>query len=280
MDRISEAETACVKEAFGGFIYEVYLNIPIMQQSGLADSEQAEAMAASMFGCLTPFNAVYLGMAFADYQAGGFEPASRACIVEASSEHPDMVFDILGISGIRGDSGTASESPPYLAALYSCLTDMEKIELLARNQQTSDSHTTIEDQVIPALSESEQACAREAYPGAEYAALLGSTVMEAFTPGSALSNCISEESYVPIFLAVTELQAGGLTGESRSCLTSFGASNPGYVALVRAGAYEGSSLTEEQVGAFAQNGLSLFECLTDDELLNMQVLVAQGLSGS
>ena len=280
MDRISEAETACVKEAFGGFIYEVYLNIPIMQQSGLADSDQAQAMAASMFGCLTSFNAVFLGVAFADYQAGGFEPSSRACIVEASKEYPDMVFDILGISGIHGDSGAASEGPPYLVALYSCLTDVEKVELFARNQMASDGQTTIRDHVIPAISESEQTCVRDAHSGAEYTALLGSTVMEAFTPGSALSSCISEDSYLAVFLTLTELQTGGLTGDSRICLTRFGESNPDYVALVGAGEYETSTLTEEKVGAIARDGLSLFECLNDDELRNLQALVAQGLSAS
>ena len=280
MDRISEAETACVKEAFGGFIYEVYLNIPIMQQSGLADSDQAQSMAASMFGCLTSLNAVFLGVAFADYQAGGFVPPSRTCIVEASNEYPDMVFDILGISGIRGDSGATSKSPPYLVPLYSCLTDKEKVELLARNQGASDGLTAIGDHVIPTLSESEQSCVRSAYSDSEYTALLGATVMEALTPGSDLSNCVDEGNYVPIFLAVTELQAGGLTGESRTCLTGFGESNPEYVSLVGAGAYEVSSLSDQQIGAFAQNGLSILECLTDDELLNMQVLVAQGLSRS
>ena len=280
MDRISEAEIACVKEAFGGFIYEVYLNIPIMQQTGLENSAQAQTMAASMFNCLTSFNAVFLGVAFAGYQAGNLETSSRACIIEATTEYPTMVFDILGLSEISESMRSEAETSPYLVALYSCLTDLEKVQLLVRNQNVTDGHTTISDHVIPTLSESEQTCVRESHSDAEYTALLRSTVKAALTPGSALSNCITDESLLSVFVVVTELQAGGLTGESRSCLTSFGENNPGYVALVGAGEYEATSLTDEQIATFAENGLSLFECLNGEELLNVQALVAQGLSSS
>ena len=99
--------------------------------------------------------------------------------------------------------------------LFNCLTDFEKVELLARHQKAFDSHTTVRDHVIPVLTEFEQTCIREGHSSTEYTALLRLTVMEAFTPGSTLSNCISEESYLPIFMAITESQAGGLSEESQ-----------------------------------------------------------------
>ncbi len=279
MDKVSEAESFCVREAFGNFIFEVYLNIPIMQ-SGAAESESAASMAASMFGCLTPDNAVLLGAAFVDYEAGGFEPASRACIVEVGRERPDMLFVSLGLSEIQEDLSVPSGTQPYTVELFNCLTDFEKVELLARHQKAFDSHTTVRDHVIPVLTESEQTCIREGHSSTGYTALLGSTVMETFTPGSALSNCISEESYLPIFMAITESQAGGLSEGSQGCLIAFGENHPQYVALVGAGEYEVSSLTEEQLLEFAQDGLRHFECLNDDELHNMEALISQALASS
>ena len=277
MDKVSEAESACVEKAFGGFIYQVYLNIPIMQVG--ADAATAADSAAAMFRCLTEDNAVLLGVALVDYQAGGFKSASRECIVGVGREHPDMIYVSLGLSEIQEDLSPATETHSYTVELYNCLTDLEKVELLARLQKALDSHTTIRDQVIPVLSESEQTCIQEAHSSLEYTALLRATVLEAFTPGSALSNCIAEESYLPIFIAITGSKAGGLIEESHSCLVDFGENHPHYVALVGAGAYEASELSEEDLLEFAQDGLRLFECLNDDELQMMQGLISEALSG-
>ena len=272
VDRLSEEEGACIRTTLGDLLFQVLISTPLLQ----AGTNTADA--APVFGCLTTDNVVHFAVAFIDAQAGGWTADTRMCVVEVGGRYPEAVLVNLGVEAALDD--TAAETQAYILELYECLADGEREDLLIRLQATLDRSTSAERDIIAVLPEPEAACVRETLSEDRFAALLDATVHEAFAATDALSGCISDETYVQIFVAITESLAGGLGDGSRGCLEAFGRNHPDYVGLIRAGIYGTTAMTAAEFRGIVEDGLVMFECLSDGELRRIQALAAEALSGS
>ena len=272
MDRLSEEEGACIRTTLGDLLFQILVRTPLLQ----AGTNTADA--APVFGCLTTDNVVHFAVAFIDAQAGGWTAETRMCVVEVGGRYPEAVLVNLGVEAARDD--TAAETQAYTLALYECLADGEKEDFLIRLQATLDRSTSAERDIIAVLPGPEDSCVRESLSEGQFAELLDATVHEAFAATDALSGCLSDETYVQIFVAITESLAGGLGDGSRGCLEAFGRDHPDYVGLIRAGTYGTTAMTAAEFRRIVEGGLGMFECLSDGELRRIQGLAAEALSGS
>ena len=144
------------------------------------------------------------------------------------------------------------------------------MEFLASLQAEVDSNTSTERDGIAVVPESDVACIRESLSEEQFDMLLETTIHEAFRTRESLSNCITPEGYIEVFVAITASQGGGLSDESLSCVADFAREHPHYVALINPDSYDPSAMAPSDFIEIADDGLRLWDCLTDDEIRRMQ----------
>ena len=270
MDFLSEEETTCIRTAYGEVIYQIILGTPLMLATGNASS------AAPMFECLKPDSVAVLGVAFITAQGGEWSSETRKCFIGVGKEHPDAILTAMGMES--PEMSAASETHPYLLEIYDCLTPLEKVDFLISFQHEGDSKTSAGRDLIDVLPESEVDCIREDLTDEEFNMLRNSTIHEAFNSTDALSNCITDEGYVEIFVAITDSQGGGLSEESLMCVADFARGHPHYVALINPDSIDQSSMTPSEISEIADDGLRMWECLNDDEVRRMQAVSLAAIS--
>ena len=269
----SEAESSCLRMAIGEAAYERMSSEPILSIL-MASGEQ---FVLPIFQCAEPENLVVFGIAFLDLQVG-WTSDTRACMIRVSRESPLAVLTGLGMTP-PGQVQETSATRPYALEFYNCMNPVEKVGYLARIQAALDVNTSADADIIGMIPESEAACIQEALTDEEYAALLGSTATGAFGISASVAACISQESYVPIFVSVIASQTGGLSDNSRACITEFAGEHPRYIALVNPTSFDPSSTSIEDLVEIADNGVRMWECFTDEEILRMQTVYTGALAG-
>ena len=270
LDRLRDDERACIRAALGDLLYQVLVSTPLLEIG------PNTADAAPLLGCLSEGSAVNFAVAFIDARAGGWTAETRACAAEVGSRYPDAVLVNLGV--VPATEDTAAETQAYSLQLYECMSDAERSEFLIRLQATLDQRTSAGRDVIAVIPGREADCVRENLTQEEFDALLEVTVHEAFSETEALSDCLSDDSYVVIFVAITDSLAGGLSGDSQSCLRDFGNTHPEFIGLIEAGVFGTSGMTEGRFRSVVEDGLGMFTCLSDGELRRMQALAAETFS--
>lgn len=270
LDRISEAERECLRNAFGEAVYGIMSAVPLLQE----DADPAQA--APLIGCLRLDNTVLFGVAYLDAVVGGWTSDTRACMTAVGREHPEAVFRGLGLEPPTEVSAGATQ--PYLVQIYACMNDVERVQYLINVQAAADASTSVEANIMGAIPASEGKCIRGALSSAEYTRLLQSTVFSAFASSMAVSDCISEESYGLIFTSINDTLIEGLSERSRGCLTDFLGEHPDYAALVNPAAYDVSALSPDRLAGIAEAGLRVWDCLNEDEILRMQKVNVRALS--
>ena len=268
----SEAESSCLRTAIGETAYERMSNEPIL--SILTTS--GEQFVLPIFQCAVPENLVVFGIAFLDLQVG-WTSDTRACMIRVGRESPLAVLTGLGMTP-PGQIHETSATRSYALDFYNCMTPVEKVGYLARIQAALDVNTSAETDIIGMIPESEAACIQEALTDEDYATLLGSTATEAFGISDSVTACISQESYVPIFVSVIGSQTGGLSDNSQACVTEFASGHPRYVALVNPTLLDFSSTSVDDLVEIGDNGVKLWKCFTDEELLRMQTVYTSALA--
>ena len=263
MDSVSEAEQACVREAFGDLIYDVILATPI-----LLAAQQAEA-GAPLFGCLEVENVVTLGVKFIAAQAGGWSDDTVACMIGISVTNPTVIMISLGVP-VGDEVGGAAGAQPFFPEAYNCFTVQEQIDYLVGLQEVIDSLTTAEHDLIGAIPASAGGCIRDALDDEQYRALLAGTVHEALDVSDAVAGCMSDEAYVRAFVAITETATGELSDETKACLADFEGEQPHYAALINVRAYDPAATDPAALAAIAAAGGRPWECMNDEELQRSQ----------
>ena len=270
LDRLTEEERTCVKDAFGEFIYAAMQAVPLLG----AGSDPAQA--APLLACLETESAVRVGIAFTSASAGGWSAETRECMVQLGLEQPGAILGGLGMLPPT-DAEEAAAGQPYVLQLAGCLTDRERVDYLLRFQEVIDSLTTAEHDLIGAIPEADAACMRDALSDDEYARVLAGTVHEAFDVSGAVADCMSDEAYVRSFVAITETTVGGLTDESAACMEEFARAHPHYTALINAHAYEPPTDPTE-LAEIANDGLRTWACMTPDEIQRSQEISLRALA--
>ncbi len=236
-----------------------------------------EQFVLPIFQCAEPENLVVFGIAFLDLQVG-WTSNTRECMISIGRESPLAVLTGLGMTP-PGQIHETSATRPYALEFYNCMTPVEQVGYLARIQAVLDVNTSASADIIGMIPESEAACIQEALTDEEYATLLGSTASQGFGISDSVAGCISQESYVPIFVSVIGSQTGGLGDDSQACITEFAGGHPRYAALVNPTLLDFSSMGIEDLVEIADNGVKVWECFTDEELLRMQNVYAGALAG-
>lgn len=264
VDRISEAETACIEAAFGAQTLQFMLNIPLLS----AGSDPSAA--APLLGCMTPNNAVLFVVAMLDAQAGGWAPETRECITELGLEHPNAVFLRLGLDAMV-DPDSTEETLDFNIQIHECQTDDEKKAFtvtlwigLDRNAEGTG------QDIYDLLTESEAQCVSAGLPADQFAAMMAASPLEATQIGLAVAHCISLDTNLKIFANGIQWAMGGVTDETLSCLEEWGRNNPAFVALLASGIEGIQAMPAEQFLAITAAGNDQYACMTEEEILRVQ----------
>ena len=268
-DRLSEQEAGCIQGVLGDAVYQAMQSFPLLAGTG------DPAAAAPIFGCLTPENAVLVGVAFLDAAAGGRSDESRACIADFALQHPEFIYARLGIQLPETTAFDGEETRDILVGFYGCMTESEQSVALAELYTSIDnlSPLTGED-LVGLLSESEATCVRDMLSDSDYEAMVGATPLRAAGFGVQAAECLSLDSVVAFLLAATEAQIGGLSDASAACVDDFIRSHPTYIATIAS--HIGGDPSQSSSADFVQaatGGFDLFACLDQDELGGLETLL-------
>ncbi len=274
VDRISEAETACIEAAFGAETLQFMLNFPLLA----AGSDPTAA--APLLGCMTPNNAVLFVVAMLDAQAGGWEPETRECITELGLEHPNAVFLRLGLDAMV-DPDSTEETLDFNIQIYECQTDEEKKAFtvalwigLDRNAEGTG------QDIYDLLTESEAQCVSDGLPAEQFAAMMAASPLEATQIGLAVAPCISLDTNLKIFANGIQWAMGGVRDETLSCLEEFGRQNPTFVALLASGIEGIQAMPAAEFLAITAVGNDQYACMTAEEVLRVQQAAGAAMSSA
>ena len=271
MERISEAERDCLREAIGDELYQAMLDIPMKRLVG----EVGSSGAGSFLGCLTDDNVVLMGLVLVDSHHGRNDPEARACSIAVARENPEVIrvrFELLRPALEDTDTDALFNSTKEL---FDCVSVTEQVNVLVRLTTRLDQDDTFTGQdVVAMLPEEEVSCIRDRVGEELFDAFLGATVTEAFAPAAAsLLDCLALESKTALFAAFTSSRVEGLREEAVVCMATLVADSPHILAL-GFGALETGELEESELAQLGDEAAKLFDCLNSEEIYQVLTLPA------
>ena len=271
--RLSDQETACIRGLLGDAVYEAMLGFPLSAGGG------DPASAAQLFGCMTPENAVLVGVAFLDAAAGGRSDESRACIADFALQHPEFIYARLGFELPEATTFDGTETRNVLVGFYDCMAEDEKAVALIDLYTSIDNLSSLTgEDLVALLSEPEASCVSDTLSEAEYGAMVTATPLRAAGLGVSAAECLELDSVVAFLLAATEAQIGDLSDGSAACASDFIRNHPTHIATIAAPiGGDPSQASPADFNEAAIAGFDLFTCLNEDELTGLEAtLMALG----
>ena len=132
--------------------------------------------------------------------------------------------------------------------------------------------------VLGLIPNGEAACMMDALSEDQMLALAVATPLEAASIGSNAAHCISSETNAKIFSSGISWALGGLTENSQGCLEGFAQDNPSIVTLFQSGMEGLMSVPPEQFAELSDTSAGLYECMTDEELMRVQLTATEALA--
>ena len=268
MSRLSKAETDCIRAAIGEEVYSAVLNFPMTRLV----RETGAGGGGSFLRCLTEDNVVLLGLVLIDANAGRVDPEARECSIAVARANPDLVR--IRFALLRPELDTLDAEAVFLSAKesFDCLKPADQAELLVRLTRRLDQEDTFSGQdVIRLLSDREASCIRDGLGEEQYAEFLNATVTEAFAPSASLLECIAPESQTRLFATFSASRVEGLRTEAVSCMSGAVADSPNILAI-GFGTLDVDQLEESELAQLGEDAAKLFECLNEDEILQVLTL--------
>ena len=270
---LSDEENECVRNAVGEALFGLIQSAPIMMMAA-GDISQT----APLFNCLKEENVVYLAVAFLDSQAGGWDAESRECITEVGLSHPDAVYVRLGLQ-LSEEPIDPTETMFHNIQIYDCLSNEEKKEFTVGFWVAMDRHSPATGaDILGLIPDSEAACLMEELSQDQLVALSVATVFEAVTMGRDAAHCISDETNSKIFSSGIDWALGGVTEETQSCLEGFAMGNPEIVTLFQSGAEGLMAMPADQFVELSETSQGMYNCMTEGELLRVQLTATEALA--
>lgn len=270
MSRLSMAETDCMRGALGEEVYSAVLSLPMTTLM----RETAATGAGSFLGCLTDDNVILMGLVLIDATHGRVDAEARACSVEVARANPDMIRIRYALLRPPLDTIDAEAVFQSTKESFECLSVENQVSLLVNLTRRLDSEDTFTGQnVIDMLADEEASCIQEGLGEEQYAAFLDATVTEAFTPAASLLECISSESQTRLFATFSASRVEGLRAEAVSCMSGTVAGSPNLVAI-GFGTLDVDQMEESELAQLSDEAAKLFECLNEDEVLQVLTLPA------
>ena len=102
--------------------------------------------------------------------------------------------------------------------------------------------------------------------------------MEAVSIATSASPCIDPETNISIFADVIQWAIGGVSEGSFSCLAEFGRDNPDFVALLSSGLDGIMAMPADEFVQLSDQGQAQYDCMTDEELMRVQLSATAALA--
>ena len=270
MERISQAERDCLRNAIGEQLYGAMLELPMKRLVG----EVGTSGAGSFLGCLTDDNVVLMGLVLIDSHHGRADPEARECSVDAARENPEVIrvrFELLRPAFEETDADALFDSSK---AMFDCLKVADQVDVLVRLTTRLDQEDTFTgEDIVGMLPEEEVSCIRERVGEELFAVFLGATVTQAFAPAASLLDCLTLASKTALFAAFTSSRVDGLREEAGVCMATLVADSPHILAL-GFGALDVDELEESDLARLGDEAARLFDCLNAEEVYQVLTLPA------
>ena len=273
MALLSEQEASCIQTSVGESMYQLIQVAPVVMMAA-GDISQT----APLFNCLAEENVVYLAVAFLDLQAGGWEEESRKCITEVGLAHPDSVYVRLGLH-LSPDPIDPSLTLDHNVQIYECLSLEEQKEFTIALWTALDRHSPATGaDILGLFSESEIACVRESLSDEQLVAIAVAKPLQAVSMGTAAAHCFDPETNDRIFANGIGWSIGGVADETLSCLEDFARDYPDFTALLSSGLEGIQSMSTELFIEVSDVGQMQYECMTEEELMRVQLAATAALA--
>ena len=273
MSLLSEQEASCIQTSVGETMYQLIQVAPVVMMA-VGDISQT----APLFNCLAEENVVYLAVAFLDLQAGGWEEESRKCVTEVGLAHPDSVYVRLGLH-LSPDPIDSSLTLDHNVQIYECLSLEEQKEFTIALWTALDRHSPATGaDILGLFSESEIACVRESLSDEQLVAIAVAKPLQAVSMGTAAAHCFDPETNDRIFANGIGWSIGGVTDETLSCLEDFARDYPDFTALLSSGLEGIQSMSTELFVEVSDVGQMQYECMTEEELMRVQLAATAALA--
>ena len=106
----------------------------------------------------------------------------------------------------------------------------------------------------------------------------GSSPRYPLAPVEVLDDQFCSAVWPTFLITMLDLQVGGLSEENGSCINNFAVEHPHFFELARVGTYDPSTMSEDEFVEIVENGLRIYNCMTDNELRAIQNASAHALA--
>ncbi|MCQ3804797.1 MAG: hypothetical protein OXC98_13995 [bacterium] len=277
IDRLSEEEVACIKQAYGDTIFQFILGSPMVAQGG------DPAMAAPMFSCMTEESFAHLTAAFLAMLTGAESGESRNCFADLAREHPGAARASAGIELEGYETGHISRHE-FRLLYFDCLNDGETVRYFSRLWDGVRSANTLTGyDILDVFTDPEVACFRDYFGDSYDKAFLSAPMSSGALGAHELHEaCFTKDTSGRLFVTVMSTLLGGFTDETTACLVDFGSEHEHYVDdLVFTTPERLGAMPDEKVAELARDGSIWAECMTDEAYSRLwDLLLDAGAIGS
>ena len=262
---ISMAEAGCLSSAMGD------ANFQMFQAAPLVAAAANDATYPLFANCLENDNLLVLGVGLMSANAGGWSNETLLCFTGLARNYPTMVYSALGVAE---QVSQAAEDQVIILDMYQCLSTEEKVAFnLTVGTGTVEVAPFTGQHFLDVLAEAEVECLRTSLPESVFAlianapSLAGGELADA--PPQLLA-CLTPESLARLPAEVLIHALGATSDTSHACVLAFVAEHGHYIDLVRRLADSAENLSPEEFLEIADDGLKLFNCMNDEELIRIQ----------
>ena len=284
LDRLSGGDRDCVRGRFGDSGLEA------LAATTLAGLFADVAAAERLLGCFEVENS--RGLALVEAQEGGLAPDTRLCLVGLSFEHPELFAFRIGVPLESLDVDHLEVHQMFLG-IFGCMTPLEQLVLMTRIRMGLEFADPLKlRDMESAFTEDQASCLSRAVDDWE-AVLDGPPVTTTPRPDviAAMAECFDASDLadfqVRFFGAnILALASAGGSQESLDCLVDFFNENPdgaevfGSVPMQEFVETRDLAVFEANLDLYVpavQFGVSMLECLSDDELRRFQQRIPSAL---
>ena len=274
--RVSESEASCVRDEVGDAGYDT------LAGTGLLEDGADPAFAAPMAACLSEDNFVVYTTAIIATNAGAHADESRACFTALGRANPELAYINFGVGADYLATFDPERLRPFVKDFYDCFITGEKVRFTVAMMDHIAAVAPVTGQdFLNAMSDDVIDCYLDALGMSleQFKALMEM----AFAAGSASTtegpDCRDQETLLELIISLFSAVIGGLSDESDRCLREIYTAHPEFVALMAAGDFDPEEMTEEEFVEIATLGVVVFDCLTVAELILMQALIIELVTG-
>lgn len=261
-------EDTCLKSMMGDTKFKQF------EESLLMEAAADPSFKTRLVVCLQRDSLIVVGTRLIGAYQGGWVQETRECATAVAFNSPELIFQTLGVPDVGADQSDADEARGALPDLYECLDTTEQVSFTVRMMHNSLTTATFSGRhLLATLPQSEVECLRTNLPAPVYAmiadapSVAGGELQDA-PPG--VMACISPESLGHISAEVLAVGMGAVSEKSRACVVDLFSARGTYMEMLGDFAEQSEDLSPEDFQKTAEDGSSLFDCLTDDELAGFQ----------